>query len=179
MPNFGHSGAESPRLFEGPSQVNADLNITTNPNNPILPKGTPLHVAAYYGCVEAAIALLELGADPNPRDANGRTPLHLAVSQSNILLIRLLKAHQASLCIRDAAGRTPAQYAVTPEISQELNDPIIPPLFRMIRSGVLSDSVERIIRRHSGIPGILSGQECLDVDGGDGWTPLMEAVSVG
>ena len=37
---------------------------------------TPLHLAACAGSVEAAVVLLDHGADPNARDRWDRTPLH-------------------------------------------------------------------------------------------------------
>ena len=33
---------------------------------------------SHYGCAEAAVLLLEAGADPNIRDKRGRTSLHWA-----------------------------------------------------------------------------------------------------
>merc|ERR1712137_909300 len=46
-------------------EYGTDLNQVTSDDNKILPRATPLHIAAYYGRVQAAKALLELGADPN------------------------------------------------------------------------------------------------------------------
>ncbi len=43
---------------------------------------TALHQAVYYGRKTAAVALLEVGADPNPRTDTGATPLHYAGRRS-------------------------------------------------------------------------------------------------
>lgn len=40
----------------------ADLEARTSPVNPIIPGASALHLAAFYGRVNAAVALLELGA---------------------------------------------------------------------------------------------------------------------
>ena len=41
---------------------------------------TPLHLAVDDGCVDAALTLLELGADPNAVDKWGGTPLTIALA---------------------------------------------------------------------------------------------------
>ena len=41
---------------------------------------TSLHLAARYGCTDAAQSLVEDGADVNVQAMNGRTPLHSAVA---------------------------------------------------------------------------------------------------
>ena len=53
---------------------------------------TPLHYAAQQNAVEAASKLLQQGADPNARDAEGVTPLQLSGGQE---IVRLLRSHGA------------------------------------------------------------------------------------
>jgi len=55
------------RLAENPGLVHAESA-----------RGGPLHEAAWAGALEAVKALLEVGADPGRRNAEGKTPLDLA-----------------------------------------------------------------------------------------------------
>lgn len=48
---------------------------------------TPLNFAIYYGYEKAALALLELGADPNYRGGFGRTPMHFAALHGRIHVV--------------------------------------------------------------------------------------------
>jgi ankyrin repeat protein len=74
---------------------------------------TPLlHQAAAGGCAAVVAVLLELGADPNLRDARGRTPLmHAARQEPNIVVhhvsnwARLAAAHARGGVIYQAAER--------------------------------------------------------------------------
>jgi hypothetical protein len=43
------------------------------------PEGSALHAAALSGNLDAIAFLLELGADPEARDAHGETPMDLAI----------------------------------------------------------------------------------------------------
>ena len=54
------------------AQHNADLNTQDRKGR------TPLHRATYEGCVEAAEALLEAGADPTVLNKNGKTAFQIA-----------------------------------------------------------------------------------------------------
>ncbi len=57
----------------------------TADNNEILPGATPLHLAAYYGRVDALRQLLALGLNVNIVDrVNGQTALHVAVVRSAV-----------------------------------------------------------------------------------------------
>lgn len=72
---------------------------------------TPLHAAAAAGQTDFACDLLELGAEPNVRQAAGFTPLHEAARQGNFTLVDRLIAHGAD--VDDAAddGRKPLTFA--------------------------------------------------------------------
>ena len=56
-----------------------------------------LVVAGAYQSTEAAIALLDGGANPNVADRRGRTPLHLAAEAGSLALVRKLVAKGANL----------------------------------------------------------------------------------
>ena len=74
---------------------------------------TPLHFAAYFGRLEVARLLLELGADPNAVASNGSrvTPLHSAVSARHRDLAGLLLALGASANAVQKGGWTPLHAA--------------------------------------------------------------------
>ena len=70
--------------------------------------GTPLHVAANDGSIEAVKHLLQAGVDIEAKDCNMSTPLHVA-SDSHIT--RLLLQNKANPGSKDANGATPLHYA--------------------------------------------------------------------
>jgi ankyrin repeat protein len=83
------------------------LAAKANPND-VMPKSgaTPLIIASAISQPEVATLLLDNGADPNVKDANGFTPLHHAVRDSDygldpaekatsVLTVRALLAHGA------------------------------------------------------------------------------------
>jgi hypothetical protein len=71
---------------------------------------SPLLGAVKWSHFDAAKALLELGADPNSRDASGMTALHYMLKKSSDKQhFRMLIAHGARGDIPDAKGVTAAQ----------------------------------------------------------------------
>ena len=66
-----------------------------------------LLVAGAYESKEAAIALLDGGADPNVADRMGRTPLHIASQAGSLELVRKLVSKGADLNARTARISTP------------------------------------------------------------------------
>jgi len=69
---------------------------------------TPLHLAAFFGKLEAARLLLNRGADANARSSNPmeNTPLHAAASGKHSKIIRLLLDHGAAVNARQHGGWT-------------------------------------------------------------------------
>jgi ankyrin repeat protein len=73
---------------------------------------TPLMVAAAFGNVDVAEALLDAGANPNAHDAaNGTAPLHFAALAGHAAIVRLLLGRGAAIAIRDGHGESPLHYA--------------------------------------------------------------------
>jgi ankyrin repeat protein len=73
---------------------------------------TDLHAVAEGGHVAQVRALLDQGADPNARDAEGRTPLHLAAANGHQATAEALLDGGADINARDADGHTPLDEAI-------------------------------------------------------------------
>jgi ankyrin repeat protein len=74
---------------------------------------TALHLAAFFGSLEATHALLDAGADVNAvsRNSMTNTPLHAATAGKHSAVALLLLGHGASSHAIDAGGYTPLQIA--------------------------------------------------------------------
>jgi ankyrin repeat protein len=69
---------------------------------------TPLHLAAFFGHVSSAEALLAHGADVHARSRNsmGNTALHAAAAGRNVDVVAVLLAHGADVNARQNGGWT-------------------------------------------------------------------------
>ncbi|CAG7925758.1 unnamed protein product [Penicillium olsonii] len=74
-------------------------------------KGQALHSAAKHGWVEVALALLELGGEPDFRNKEGRTPLSHAAESGNITVVDDLMRWGSFPNLEDHHQRTPLSYA--------------------------------------------------------------------
>jgi len=74
---------------------------------------TPLHLAAFFGRVEAAELLLDAGADLAAVSRNSlyNTPLHAAAAAKHETVARLLLSRGANPSAVDAGGYTPSAIA--------------------------------------------------------------------
>ena len=71
---------------------------------------TPLHYACYHGAIDCVDLLLDLQADINAVDKNGKTPLIYAVNSGDIKIIKKLLIRGADKTIKDSKGKTPYFY---------------------------------------------------------------------
>lgn len=74
---------------------------------------TPLHeaVGGDWGSGPVARALLELGAEPDPRDHSGETPLMIAARNGELGCVEALIEHGADPRLKNAEERTPLELA--------------------------------------------------------------------
>ena len=159
-----------------------DLNQKTDEDNAILGSATPLHIACYYGRVNAVRELVRLGANCNVQDVNGSTPLHLAVIQGYVEIIKLLRDKTDSTLI-DNAGNPPMAYCRDrTEIRKVLVNPMLDSLMCLAKGGFEpeeeKEAVEMLGNFH-GVAGCLSTKDVVDVPDFDGSTPLQHAVIFG
>mmetsp|Transcript_21512 Transcript_21512/g.50093 ORF Transcript_21512/g.50093 Transcript_21512/m.50093 type:complete len:127 (-) Transcript_21512:79-459(-) len=73
---------------------------------------TALRVAAEKGEADVVKMYLDVGTDPNTRDAFGRTPLHIAASMGRVEVAQVCLAQKLTdRNAKDIYGRTPLQIA--------------------------------------------------------------------
>ena len=87
----------------------ADVNLKVGRYN----GNAPLHLAAHYGHVSVAAALLAAGANVNGRKpSNGFTPLHVAAYSGHVSVAAALLAAGANVSLKTNGGATPLHRAV-------------------------------------------------------------------
>lgn len=72
---------------------------------------TALHVAAYFGRIDIARALIAHGADINARATLGGSPVHNAVNSGEADMVRFLLDKGAQTNFKNADGATPLHFA--------------------------------------------------------------------
>jgi ankyrin repeat protein len=101
-----HGAAEVEREAARLIAAGADVNART------FDGWTPLHFAAYAGCLEVVELLLSKGAAVNPEDENGWTPLHSAGVHDSDDVAELLLLRGASVHSMTVDGWTPLHAAL-------------------------------------------------------------------
>jgi ankyrin repeat protein len=159
--------------------INVNEQYTAR-DNMILGGATPLHLAAYYGRVEAVNALLDCGANINAIDlVNGQTPLMVAVMQGNESIISRLRSAGADVTIQDLSGNTAASYSRDNSIRELLVNPALDILVEFAKGIFPKEQQQKacdVIEKYAGVVGCLAPQKALHMVGGDGASPLMHAV---
>lgn len=107
-----------PPAFEGFLQQdysNVIESLTQDPRQATVVFGdietTLLHAASYDGQTAIIELLIELGADVNAKESNGRTPLHHAANNGHLEVIELLVRCGADLEASDGEGMTALKWA--------------------------------------------------------------------
>ena len=94
-------------------RVKEELARGAGVNQPDQMGATPLHDAAWTGNREIALYLLEHGADPKARHAEGgSTPVAYACIKNDLAMVELLALHGADIRAADNTGETPLHLAV-------------------------------------------------------------------
>ena len=73
---------------------------------------TPLHYACFDNSYKSAKLLLDLGANVNAVDINGKSVLTYAINSNNGKLIELLLVNGADANLKDIEGKTPYDYSL-------------------------------------------------------------------
>lgn len=103
---------------------------------------SPLHYAVYRNNVEAAIILLDHGADIDDQDHEGQTPLHLAALTGSVEIFKLFLEKNADVLKTENDGTTVLQLAVS-EGHQKLAQEIL----SSFESGALKTSAREVLNQ--------------------------------
>jgi len=108
------------------NKFGADLETRASDDNKMIPGGTSLHLACFYGRLSATRQLVELGADiKSQTTVHKHTPLHLAIKNNHINVVRyLLSLPNIKDCMdmQDVDGRVPSYYATMDGNNQILEE---------------------------------------------------------
>ena len=105
-------------------------------------KNTPLHLAAEHGCAAVVKALLEGGAQPNVRNAEGHSPLHRAIAVKQNETIDVLLDNGAEVNFATARGNTPLHIVCETELGKAFD--------RTLATRLLSYGANPALRNNDG-----------------------------
>jgi ankyrin repeat protein len=115
------------RSKDDPSEAaicRAKLSAGSDPNSCNRAGQTALHVAAIWGAMGIGRALIDAGADVNPRNKiSGGTPLMMAAGRNQTEFARLLLQSGADPMLQDEGGRLAYQQAEDSELRELLGGP--------------------------------------------------------
>lgn len=158
----------------------AYLEFRTSDDNDILPGGTSMHLACFYGRLDSVIKLYELGANINTTTINtGKTPLHFAIENKHIDIVRYLMDKDV-MQIPDKDGHMPIYYASikgNEEIYNEFyNDPLRNLIIKLAYSRRDKTKSLKIIEEHAESLGCYDYEDILNIDCGNGMNLLSLAI---
>lgn len=173
-PMLAATEANRPECIRILFEYGLSLEVKTAADNQILAGAAPLHLAAYYGRLEATQTLLELGANPDSLDVHGQTALHTAVIRGQIAMVKLLRS-RCKIDARDKSGQTAAGYCRNEELRAALIDPLLRPLMELSRG--------QFAKEQDKAANLLFSKktmgELMLIRNSEGRTPLIEAVLAG
>jgi ankyrin repeat protein len=175
------AGGADPNLASRPMALLPMEWLQVGMVSTVLPVGgwAPLHVAAREGARDAALALIEVGADKEIQDPDGLTALNVAVMNAHYDLGLALLEAGVSPNTADRTGTTPLYGAVDmASLGGVIGRPAVPPsskstVFDFMRAALKHGAevdatlTAPALARHHGFP---------DRSMGEGTTPLMRAV---
>ena len=83
--------------------------IEKNPRN--ANGDTPLHYAAYYGCLDVCKSIIDNINEKNSRNLDSYTPLHLAAFGGHLNECKLIMANIDDIHPKNLEGETPMDFA--------------------------------------------------------------------
>ena len=108
MPEELHEAAKGNRVKELQRLLRKDENLLEKRDKY---QRTPLHSASRFNALDAAVLLLDQGADLSAKDESDNTPLHLASIFSHNEIIERLIQHKADVNVLNSQGQTPLHLA--------------------------------------------------------------------
>jgi ankyrin repeat protein/uncharacterized protein YegL len=144
------------------------LDYATNDENQILPNAMPLHLAAFYGRLDAFKTLIELGANVDVQTGSGETCLHIAIKHKHANVVRYIMANPHTM-MPDHEGHMPAYYAKQAGNEEIYLEFFHNPLIDYLKKQILSQSataVYDILCKHGNSTGCYDLTEIFNTDFG-------------
>lgn len=163
----------------------ADIETKTADDNQIIAGATAIHLACFYGRLEAIKTLYELGGKiTSQTTVQGFTPLHIAIRQGHINIVRyLLTLEGGRLCLKipDNEGRLPSYYAHMTGNEPILEEFFVNKLAILMEKCLYSDNetekeCAQVLTKYGKSLGYFEYNEITDLDISEGSTLLTYAI---